>query len=103
MLKIILNGLKPQAEKIIAEKQASFTAERSTTEHIYNLRIFCEKYLQHQQNLYHVLIAFNMAFDRVLHAALWSIMQKHNISADPIRINKHLYDRPPMQSSLTAA
>ena len=93
MLKIILNGLKPQAEKIIAEKQASFTAERSTTEHIYNLRIFCEKYLQHQQNLYHVLIAFNMAFDRVLHAALWSIMQKHNISADPIRINKHLYKK----------
>ena len=65
MLKIILNGLKPQAKKIIAEKQASFTAERSTTEHIYNLRIFCEKYLQHQQNLYHVLVDFKKAFDRV--------------------------------------
>ena len=47
MLKIILNGLKPQAEKIIAEEQAGFRAGRSTTEQIFNLRTLCEKYLQH--------------------------------------------------------
>ena len=38
MLKIILNRLKPQAEKIIAEEQAGFSAGRSTTEQIFNLR-----------------------------------------------------------------
>ena len=32
MLKIILNRLQPQAEQIIAEEQAGFTAGRSTTE-----------------------------------------------------------------------
>ena len=47
MLKITLNRLKPQAEKIIAEEQAGFRAGRSTTEQIFNLRILCEKYLQH--------------------------------------------------------
>ena len=47
MLKIILNRLKPQAEKIIAEEQAGFRAGRSTTEQIFDLRILCEKYLQH--------------------------------------------------------
>ena len=52
MLKIILNRLKPQAEKIIAEEQAGLRAGRSTTEQIFNLRILCEKYLQHQQDLY---------------------------------------------------
>ena len=56
MLKVILNRLKPQAEEIIAEEQAGFRAGRSTTEQIFNLRILCEKYLQHQQNLYHVFI-----------------------------------------------
>ena len=56
MLKIILNRLKPQAEKIIAEEQAGFRAGRSTTEQIFNLRILCEKYLQHQQDLYYVFI-----------------------------------------------
>ena len=51
MLKIILNRLKPIAEKIIAEEQACFRAGGSTTEQIFNLRILCEKYLQHQQDL----------------------------------------------------
>ena len=58
ILKVILNRLKPQAEEIIAEEQAGFRAGRSTTEQIFNLRFLCEKYLQHQQNLYHVFIDF---------------------------------------------
>ena len=69
MLKIILNRLKPQA-KIIAEEQASFRAGRSTTEQTFNLRILFEKYLQHQQDLYHIVLDFKKAFDRVCHAAL---------------------------------
>ena len=56
MLKIILKRLKPQAEKIIAEEQAGFRAGRSTTWQIFSLRILCEKYLKHQQDLYHVFI-----------------------------------------------
>ena len=48
MMKIVLNRLKPQAEKIIAEEQAGFRAGRSTTEQSFNLRVLCEKYLQHQ-------------------------------------------------------
>ena len=65
MLKIILNRLKPQAEKIIAEEQAGFRAGRSNTEQIFNLHILREKYVQHQQDLYHVFIDFKKAFDRV--------------------------------------
>ena len=48
MLKIILNGVKPEAKKIIAEGQVGFRPGRSTTEQIFNLRILCERYLQHQ-------------------------------------------------------
>ena len=70
ILKIIVNRLKPQMEKIIAEEQAGFRAGRSTTEQIFNLRILCEKYLQHHKDLYHVFIDFKKAFDRVWHAAL---------------------------------
>ena len=50
---------------IIAEEQAGFRTERSTTEQISNLRILYEKYLQHQQDLYHVFIYFKKAFDKV--------------------------------------
>ena len=93
MLKIILNRLKPQAEKIIAEEQAGFRTGRSTTEQIFNLRIICEKYLQHQQDLYHVFIDFKKAFDRVWHAALWATMKKYNISTHLIQVIKNLYDK----------
>ena len=90
MLKIILNRLKPQAEKIIAEEQVGFRAGRSATEQIFNLRILCEKYEQHQQDLYHVFIDFNMAFDRVWHAALWATMKKYNISTNLIQVINNL-------------
>ena len=93
MLKNILNRLKPQAKEIIAEEQAGFRAGRSTTEQIFNLRILCEKYLQHQQNLYHVFIDFKKAFDRVWHAALWATMRKYNISANLVRTIEQLYDK----------
>ena len=93
MLKIILNRLKLQAEKIIAEEQAGFRAGRGTTEQIFNLRILCEKYLQHQRDLYHVFIDFKKAFDRVWHAALWATMKKYNISTNLIRDVKNLYDK----------
>ena len=93
MLKIILNRLKPQAEKIIAEEQAGFRAGRSTTKQIFNLRILCEKYFQHQQDLYHVFIDFKKASDRFWHAALRATMKKYNICTNLIRVIKNLYDR----------
>ena len=89
MLKVILNRLRPQAEEIIAE----FRAGRSTTKQIFNLRILCEKYLQHQQNLYHVFIDFKNTYDRVWHAALWATMRKYNISANLVRTIEQLYDK----------
>ena len=90
-LKVILNRLKPQAEKIIAEEQAGFGAGRSTTEQIFNLSILCEKYLQHQQDLYHFFIKFKKAFGRVWHAAMWATMKKYNISPNLIQVIKNLY------------
>ena len=78
MLKIILSRLKPQAETIIAEEYTGF-----------NLRILCEKYLQHQQDLYHVFTDFKKAFDAVWLPALWATM-KYNISANLIRVIKNL-------------
>ena len=92
MLKIILNILKPQAEKIIAKEKAGFRARRSTKEQIFNLRILCEKYLQHQQDLYHVFRDVK-AFDRVWHAALWATMKKYTISTNLIQVTKNLFNK----------
>ena len=93
---------------MLKNRQASeqFRARRRTTEQILNLKILCEKYLQHQQDLYHVFIDFKKAFDRGLrhkHAALWATIKKYNISTNLIQVIKNLYDRPLVQSSSTAA
>ena len=66
MLKIILNRLKPQAKKTIAEEQTGFRAERGSTEQLFNLRILFEKHLQHQQkDLCHIFIDSKRAIDRI--------------------------------------
>ena len=59
----------------------------------FNLRILCEKYLQHQQDLYHIFIDFKKAFDRVSHTALWATMKKYNISTNLIQVIKNLYNK----------
>jgi len=93
MLKIFLNRLKPQAENIIAKDQAGFREVRSTVEHIFNLRILCEKYRQHQQDLYHVFIDFKKSFDRVWHAALLDTIRLYNITPTLVRTIQQLYER----------
>ena len=93
MLRILLNRLKPQAEVIIKEDQAGFRAGRSTTEQIFNLRILCEKYLQHQQSLYYDFMNFKKMFNRVWHADLWATMRLYNINDNLIRTIECLYNK----------
>ena len=78
IIMIIVVGLVLIINCRLCAKQAGFRTGRRTTEQIFNLRIICEKYLQHQQDLYHVFIDFKKAFDRVWHAALWTIMRQYN-------------------------
>ena len=80
-------------ETIIAEEQAGFRPGRSTTEQIFNLRILCERYLQHQLDLFHVFVDFKKTFDRVWHAALWSTMKLYNINANLIKVIENLYSK----------
>ena len=93
MLKIILIRLKPEPEKIIDGKQAGFRPGRSTTEQIFNLRVLCERYLQHQQDLYHLFIDFKKTFNRVWHAAHWATMRLYNINTNLINAIRNLYEK----------
>ena len=91
MLKVILKRLSPQAEEIIAEEQAGFRSGRSTSEQIFNLRVLCEKYSQHQQDIFHVFIDYKKAFDRVWHDALWATMKNYNMGQKLILSIQQLY------------
>ena len=93
MLKIILKRLKPQAEKIMAEEQAGFRAGRSTTELVFKLRILREKYLQHQQDLFHVFKTSRRPLTGFDMQLCGFIMKKYNINANLIRVIKNLCDK----------
>ena len=60
---------------------------------MFNLRILCERYLKHQQDLYPVFIDFKKAFNRVWHAALWTTMRLYNINTHVINTIQNLYDK----------
>ena len=68
-------------------------AGRSTTEQLFNLRILCEKHLQHQQDPYHIFIDFNKAFDRVWHAAFVSNQEEVQHQCQPYTSHKKLYNK----------
>ncbi|XP_005091711.1 uncharacterized protein LOC101849180 [Aplysia californica] len=93
MLKVILNRLRPQVQRIIAEEHTGFKTRRSSTEQIFNPRIIMEKYLQHQQELHQVFVDLKKAFDRVWQEALWATMNFYNINANMIKVIEKLYDK----------
>ena len=98
MLKVLLNRLKSQAESIIVEEQAGFRTGRSTIDRS-SILGYC-RYLQQQQDLYHVFIDCERAFDRLWHKALWSTLRLYNINANLIQVLKTSTTRPLVQSSL---
>ena len=91
MLKVILNRLKPHAEVIIAEEQAGIRSGRSAAEQIFFLRVLCEKYLHHLQELFHIFIDFKKAIDRVWDDALCATMKKYNVARKLVHTIEQMY------------
>ena len=96
MLKSILNSIEATSGEDNRRRTGRLQGRKEPTEQTFNLRILCEKYVQHQQDLYHVFIDFKKALDRVWHAALWATMK--NTRSAPTSMT-----RPLVPSSSTAA
>ena len=90
--RIISDALKDH-EGTVSNGGRTITSLRFADDIDDNLRILCEKYLQHHQDLYHVIIDFKKAFDRVWHAALWATVKKYNFSTNLIQVIKNLYNK----------
>ena len=76
LLTIILKRLNPQIERVLSEEQAGFRKGRSTVEQVFNCRNIIEKHLDSKKYLYHNVIDFKKAFDRVYHEGMWSALCK---------------------------
>ena len=78
---------------IMAEEQAGFRAGRSTRQQIFNLRILCEKQLQHQQNLYHVFIDMVEFLRRGLTCSIAGNQEDVQHEQQPYPSYQNLYDK----------
>ena len=85
-------AVKATSRRDLYRRASWFQSGKEPHKHLLDLRILCEKYLQHQQNLYNAFIDFKTAFDRVSHEALWATMRKYNINANIILVIENLYD-----------
>ena len=87
-----LNRLKPQAEKIIAERQAighdAVELNRFSSSE-YCVRGNCST----KKDLFHVFVDFKKASHTVWHAALWSTMKQYNININFIKVIESLYGK----------
>ena len=92
MLGVILSMLVNRAEQILEEYQAGFRSLRSTTEQLFNLRVLVEKYLVHQEELFHNRIDFKKAFDHVWHDSLYRLLKEYNIESRLIEVMTSFYD-----------
>ena len=91
LLRIILNRLNPQVERILSDEQAGFRKGRITVEQIFNCRILMVRHIESLNDLYHNVIDIKKAFDRVWHDGLWSSLQKYGININIISMIKALY------------
>ena len=90
MLRLMLSRLKTKAEELLAE--AGFRPGRSTAVQIFNSRVIIEKHLQHQRDLFHSIIDFKKAFDRVWHVGLWLVLRRFNIAEGLVQAIQALYE-----------
>ena len=89
---IMNSRLKPLAEKILPETQASFRTTRGTTDMIFTLRQLQEKCREQLKPLYMAFIDLTKAFDFVSRELLWEVLFTCGCSAKYIRILRLLHD-----------
>ena len=51
-----------------------------------------EKHLEYQKELFHNIINFKKAFDRVWHEGLWRVLKEYNIDNRLVEVIRLLYD-----------
>lgn len=71
---ILLNRLKPYAEKIIGDYQNGFRSNRSTTDNIFAIKMISEKVWEYNQSIHYLFIDFLKAYDSIHRDSLWNVM-----------------------------
>ncbi|KAK3541600.1 hypothetical protein QTP86_033087, partial [Hemibagrus guttatus] len=77
----------------ICEQQYGFMPRKSTTDAIFALRIFMEKYRDGQRELHCLFVDLEKAYDRVPREELWYCMRKSGVAEKYVRVVQDMYER----------
>jgi len=92
LLKVIIDSMWDKVDFEISEEQTGFRPNRSTTEHLCNLRLITERARARRQPLYLCFIDFEKAFDTVSHKKLWKTMLSVGFAPHLVSLIKSLYE-----------
>ena len=79
LLLVLLNRLKTQIEKHLADEQAGFRKDRNTVPQILTLRLIAEKAKRKNKLVYNCFIDFQKAFDSVQQDTLWATLGSYGV------------------------
>ena len=85
MLTIIQRRITPAVESVLDNCQAGVRAGRSTEERVTNLRILCEKYIEHGSKVFLNFVDYRKALNRLWHDAIWAVLRTYGIDENIMR------------------
>ncbi|CAM4977713.1 unnamed protein product [Rotaria socialis] len=94
LLMVLLNRLKHQLDPHLAEEQAGFRKDRSTTQQILMLRLLAEKAKRNGKKLYNCFIDFQKAFDTIKHKIIWAVLRSYGVENKLVILLQQIYEKP---------
>jgi len=85
---ILLSRLIPYAKEIIGYYQCGFRRNRSTTDHIFCIRLVLEKKCEYNEVIHQLFIYFETAYDSVRRETLYKILIEFGIPRKLVRLIK---------------
>ena len=91
LMSIIRDRLQACVEQHLAEEQAGFRKDRSTTQQILVLRLMAEKAWRKDTPIYNCFIDFQKAFDTIKHEIIWAVLESFGVNHKITRITRNIY------------
>ena len=88
---LLLNRLRPIAEKLDHEQQCGFRPGRGCNDAIFTVKMAMKKRKEHSQETWILFLDLVKAFDRVPRELLWELLAKFGVPAKLVRLLKALH------------
>jgi len=82
----LLRRLEIYVEDILIEYQTGFRRGKSTTDHIFTIRLVMEKFYEYNRDLHILFVDFKQTYDSIDRDQLWTTLRNFGISRKLVRL-----------------